>query len=125
MNINDVSHHILYDICRYLSFNDVKNVSKTCKQLYILIEKNDYFWMILIKNHFGSILYRRYVHEIFHNKKNSDYVFYRTKEDIEKFEKSFRHHYDRKVCIYWLFNVLNCIDNSNGYIAHKSLTRQK
>jgi serine/threonine protein kinase len=29
------------------------------------------------------------------------------------------------MCGIWLFNVLNCKENNNGYIAHKSLTRQR
>jgi len=39
--------------------------------------------MMLIKNHFGFKLYHRYVHKIFNNKKNSDYVLYRTDKDNE------------------------------------------
>jgi len=89
MFINNLPDHVLYNICKYLSFIDILNLSKTCKQLYILIEKDNYFWMMLIKNHFGFKLYQRYVHEIFNNKKNSDYVLYRTDKDKEKFEKSF------------------------------------
>ena len=125
MNINDLPHDMLYHVCQYLSFEDVKNLSQTSKQLYVLTEKNDYFWMILIKNHFGSTLYRRYIDEIFENEKNSDFVFYRTKEDIEKFEKYLRKHCEWEMCILWLFNVLNYKDNSNGYIAYQRLTRQK
>ncbi|CAF4156600.1 unnamed protein product [Rotaria magnacalcarata] len=125
MNINDLSHHVLYNISRHLSFIDVINLSKTCKQLYILIENNDYFWMTLIQNHFGSKLYQLYVKQIFQNKKNSDYVLYRTKEDIEKFEKYFRGHSEWEMCNFWLLNVLNGKDNSDGYIAHKSIVRQK
>ncbi|CAF1330876.1 unnamed protein product [Rotaria sordida] len=125
MNMNDLPHNVLYNICKYLFFIDVINLSKTCKQLYILIENNDYFWMLLIQNHFGSILYQRYVNQIFQNKKNSDYVLYRTKKDIQKFEKCFRRHFEWEMCNIWLWNVLNGKDNSDGYIAHKSITKQK
>jgi len=82
------------------------------------------FWMILIQNHFGSKLYQRYVNQIFQNKKNSDYVLYRTKEDIQKFEKYFRSHLELEMCCFWLLNVLNSKDNSDGYIAHKSIVEQ-
>ncbi|CAF1270206.1 unnamed protein product [Rotaria sordida] len=75
--------------------------------------------MLLIQNHFGSILYQRYVNQIFQNKKNSDYVLYRTEEDIQKFEKCFRRHFEWEMCNVWLWNVLNGKDTSDGYIAHK------
>jgi hypothetical protein len=125
MNINNLPYHVLFNICKYLSFIDVIHLSKTCKELHILIENNDYFWMILIQNHFGSKLYQRYVNQIFQNKKNSDYVLYRTEEDIQKFEKYFRGHLELEMCNFWLLNVLNGKDNSDGYIAHKSIVRQK
>lgn len=125
MHINELPHNVLYDICKYLSFIDVINLSKTCKQLYVLIENNDYFWMMLIENHFGSKLYQRYVNQIFQNKKNSDYALYRTEKDITKFKKYFRRHLEWEMCIVWLWNVLNCKDNVDGYIAYKSITRQK
>ncbi|CAF4439180.1 unnamed protein product [Rotaria sp. Silwood2] len=125
MNINDVPHHVLYNICKYLSFVDVINLSKTCKKFYMLIENNDYFWMMLIQNHFGSRLYHRYFNEIFQNKKNSDYDLYRTEEDIQTFQKCFRRHLEWEMCNIWLWNVLNGKDNSDGYIAYKSIIRQK
>jgi hypothetical protein len=80
--------------------------------------------MILIKHHFGSQLYQRYVYEIFQNKKNSDYVLYRTEKDGQKFEKYFRNRLPINMCGFWLFNILNCKDNSNGYIAYKSVVKQ-
>ncbi|CAF0918933.1 unnamed protein product [Rotaria sordida] len=89
MFIDYLPHNILYHLCKYLSFIDIINLSKTCKQLYILTENDNYFWMMLIKNHFGFNLYKRYVHEIFHIEKNSDYVLYCTNKDKEKFEKYF------------------------------------
>ena len=92
MLINNIPHCVLYHLCKYLSLIDIINLSKTCKQLYVLIEKDDFFWMMLIKYHFGFKLYQRFVHEIFNNKKNSDYVLYRTDKDKEKFEKSFQNH---------------------------------
>ncbi|CAF5168479.1 unnamed protein product, partial [Rotaria sp. Silwood1] len=81
--------------------------------------------MILIQNHFGSKLYQRYVNEIFQNKKNSNYVLYRTEKDIRKFEKYFRRYLEFQMCNIWLLNVLNSKDNSDGYIAHKSIVKQK
>ncbi|CAF1488775.1 unnamed protein product, partial [Rotaria sordida] len=116
---------MFYIICKYLSFVDVINLSKTCKKFYTLIENNDYFWMMLIQNHFGSRLYHRYFNEIFQNKKNSDYDLYRTEEDIQKFQKCFRRHLEWEMCNIWLWNVLNGKDNSDGYIAYKSIIRQK
>ena len=96
MNINDLPHHVLNNICKYLSFVDVINLSKTCRKFCILIENNDYFWMMLIQNHFGSRLYHRYLNEIFQNKKNSDYDLFRTEEDIQKFQKDFRRHLEQR-----------------------------
>jgi hypothetical protein len=125
MFIDNLPHHVLYYLCKYLSFIDIINLSRACKQLYILIEKDDYFWMRLIKNHFGSKLYQRYVNEIFQNKKNSDYVLYRTDNDRQKFEKSYQNRLPINMCVFWLFNVLNCQDNSDGYIAYKSVVKQK
>jgi len=122
---NNLPYPVLHHICKYLSFIDIINLSKTSKQLYILIEKDNYFWMILIQNHFGLKLYQRYVNEIFQNKKNSDYVLYRTDEDREKFEKRFRKYPDYYVCIDWLLNILNGKDNSDGHIAYKSMIKQK
>lgn len=74
---------------------------------------------------FGCKLYQRYVNEIFQNKKNSDYVLYRTEKDKEKFEKSFRNHLPINMCSLLLFNVLNCKENSDGYITYKSVIKQK
>ncbi|CAF3483664.1 unnamed protein product, partial [Rotaria sp. Silwood2] len=125
MFIDDLSCHILYHLCKYLSFIDILNTSQTCKRLYILIEKDDYFWMILIKNRFGPKLYQRYVYEIFQNKKNSDYALYHTEKDKQKFEKRLRKHEPRNVCGFWLLNMLNCKDNSDGYIAYNSIIKQK
>jgi hypothetical protein len=53
MFLDDLPHSVLYDICKYLSFNDIINLSKTCKQLFI----------------FGFKFYQRYINEIFQNKK--------------------------------------------------------
>lgn len=83
MNLNDLPNDVFYNICKHLSFTDVLNLSKTCKQFYILIEHEVYFWMVLIQNHFGSKLYRRYVNEILQNKKNSNYVLYRMEKDLK------------------------------------------
>ncbi len=85
MFADDLPDSVLYNLCKYLSFIDIINLSKTCTQLFYLIERNNYFWMILIKNHFGFYLYQRYVNEIFQNEKNSDYVLYNTDEDRENF----------------------------------------
>jgi hypothetical protein len=123
--MNNLPDHALLNICRYLSFIDIENLSKTCKQLYISIEKDNYFWMTLIKNHFGSKLYQRYVHEIFHNKKNSDYVLYLTDKDKENFKKSFENEKQIYLCIKWLFNMLNGNENSDGYLAYKSVRKRK
>ena len=79
---------------------------------------------MLIKRHFRSKLYQCYIHKIFQNKKNSDYVLYSTKKDSQNFEKSFRK-LVINVCDFWLFNILNCRDNSNGYVAYKSVLKQK
>jgi hypothetical protein len=98
MFIDNIPHRVLYHLCKYLSFIDIINLSRTCKRLYISIEKDNYFWMILIKNHFGFILYQLYVNEIFQNKKNSDYVLYLTDKDRQKFEKSFQNHLPINVC---------------------------
>ncbi|CAF1497950.1 unnamed protein product [Rotaria sordida] len=125
MFIDYLPHNILYHLCKYLSFIDIINLSKTCKQLYILTENDNYFWMMLIKNHFGFKLYKRYVHEIFYNEKNSDYVLYRTNKDKEKFEKYFQINKLFLVCITWVFNMLNCKDSIDGYLAYKSLMKQK
>ncbi|CAF4995084.1 unnamed protein product [Rotaria magnacalcarata] len=81
--------------------------------------------MILIKNHFAFKLYQRYVHEIFYNKKNSDYGLYRTDKDKEKSKKSFRENQGVHICITWLLNMLNGKDNSDGYLAYKSIRKQK
>jgi hypothetical protein len=81
--------------------------------------------MILIQNHFGSKLYQRYVNEIFQNKKNSNYVLYRTEKDVRKFEKYLRRYLEFQMCNIWLLNVLNSKDDSDGYIAHKSIVEQK
>jgi len=125
MFINNLPYAVLYNICKYLSFIDIINLSKTSKELYILIDNDDYFWKILIKNHFGSKLHQRYVNEIFQNKKNSDFVLYRTDKDKEKFEKSYRKYQWIHVCNMWLLNVLNGKDNSDGYVAYKSIVKQK
>ncbi|CAF3563158.1 unnamed protein product [Rotaria socialis] len=125
MSINNLPHHVFYTLCKYLSLVDIISLSKTCKKLYILIEKDNYFWMILIQNHFGSKLYHRYVNEIFQNKKNSDYDLYRTEKDKQKFEKYFRRYEGLHVCNIWLLNVLNGKDNNDGYIAHQSIVKQK
>jgi hypothetical protein len=101
------------------------NLSKTCQHLYILIEKDDYCWIRLIENHFGYKLYQCYVNEIFQEKKNSDYALYRTEKDKQKFEKSFRKYKGMHDCNFWLWNVLNAKDNSDGYIALKSIAKQK
>ncbi|CAF1186106.1 unnamed protein product [Rotaria sordida] len=124
MLIDDLPCHILYHLCKYLSFIDIINTSQTCKRLYILIEKDDYFWMILIKNHFGRKLYQRYVYEIFQNRKNSNYALYHTEKDKQKFEKRLRKHEAKNVCSFWLLNMLNCKDNSDGYIAYNSIVNQ-
>ncbi|UJR38620.1 hypothetical protein I4U23_031286 [Adineta vaga] len=82
--------------------------------------------MVLIKNHFGLKLYQRYVDEIFENEKNSDYVLYRTDKDKEKFERRFQKIYiPTSVCQFWLFNVLNMKDNTDDYIDHQSIIKQK
>lgn len=80
---------IFYHVCKHLSFIDILNLSKTCKQLYVLLEKDNYFWMILIKNQFGSKIYRRYVHEIFNNEKNSNYALYCTEKDKKNLKNFF------------------------------------
>jgi len=125
MFITNLPYPVLYNICKYLSFIDIINLSKTSKELYILIDNDDYFWKILIKNHFGFKLYQRYVNEIFQNKKNSDYVLYLIDKDRQKFEKSFQNHLPINVCGFRLFNVINCKDNSDGYIAYKSVVKRK
>ncbi|CAF3085612.1 unnamed protein product [Rotaria socialis] len=125
MCIDNIPHHVIYKLCKYLSFMNIMNLSRRCKQLYILIENDNYFWMILIQNHFGSKLYQRYVNEIFQNEKNSDYALYRTEEDKKRFEKSFRGYSDLNLCNMWLLNVLNSKDNSDGYTAHRSIIKQK
>jgi hypothetical protein len=125
MYVVHLPHHVLYNICKYLSFIDIVNLSKTCKQLYMSINEDKCFWMTLIQNHFGSILYQCYVNEIFQNKKNSDYVFYRTKEDKLKIEKSFRRYLELEMCNIWLLNILNSKDNSDSYVAHKTIVKQK
>ncbi|CAF1215229.1 unnamed protein product [Rotaria sordida] len=125
MLIDDLPYHILYHFCKYLSFIDIINTSQTCKRLYILIEKDDYFWMLLIKNNFGPKLYQRYVYEIFQNRKNSDYALYHTEKDKRKFEKRLRKHEPKNVCNFWLLNMLDCKDNSDGYIAYNSIVKQK
>jgi len=66
MFLDDLPHSFFYNLC---------------KQLFILIKRNNYFWMILIQNHFGFKLYQRYVNEIFQNKKNSDYDLYNADKD--------------------------------------------
>jgi hypothetical protein len=81
MFIDDLPHRVLNHLCKYLSFIDIVNLSRTCKHLYGLIGNDNCFWMMLIKNHLGFTLYQRYVNEIFQNKKNSDYVLYHTSED--------------------------------------------
>ncbi len=78
MFLDDLPHSVLYDLCKYLSFNDIRNLLKTCKQLFILIERNNYFWIKLIENHFGFKFYQHYINEIFQNKKKSDYDLYDT-----------------------------------------------
>jgi hypothetical protein len=70
MFLDDLPHSVLYDLCKYLSFNDIINLSKTCKQLLILIE--DMF----------------------------------------------------KTCK-WLWIILNCKDNSDGYLAYRRIKKQK
>jgi hypothetical protein len=121
--MNNIPPHVLYHLCKYLSLIDIINLSKTCKQSYVLIEKDNHFWMMLIKNHFGFKLYHRYVHEIFNNKKNSDYVLYRTDKDNEKFEKSYQRNKSILACITWLLNMLNTQENSDGYLAYKSVIK--
>lgn len=116
---------IFYHVCKHLSFIDILNLSKTCKQLYVLLEKDNYFWMILIKNQFGSKIYRRYVHEIFNNEKNSDYALYCTDKDKKKFEEFFRKYEARLVCFTWLLNMLNGRDSSDGYLAYTSVIKRK
>jgi hypothetical protein len=116
---------MFYIICVNISLINIINLSKTCKQSYVLIEKDNHFWMMLIKNHFGFKLYHRYVHEIFNNKKNSDYVLYRTDKDNEKFEKSYQRNKSILACITWLLNMLNTQENSDGYLAYTSVIKQK
>ncbi|UJR28845.1 hypothetical protein I4U23_010069 [Adineta vaga] len=60
MSIINLPEHVLYNLCKYLSFIDILNLSKTCKHFYILIENDNYFWKILIKSHFGFKLYQGY-----------------------------------------------------------------
>jgi hypothetical protein len=124
MFLDDLPHSVLYHLCKYLSFIDIINLSKTCTRLFILIERNNYFWMIKIQNHFGFKLYQRYVNEIFQNKKNSDYVLYNTDKDREIFEKKFRK-LSNIASYIWLWNMLNCKDNSDGYLAYKRIIKQK
>ncbi len=124
MFLDNLPHSVLYNLCKYLSFIDIINLSKTCTQLFILIERNNYFWMILIQNHFGLKLYQHYVNEIFQNKKNSDYILYNTDKDREIFENKFRKLADM-ACLIWLWNVLNCKDNSDAYLAYKRIIKQK
>ena len=119
MFLDNPPNDVLYYLCKYLSFIDIVNLSRTCKQLYVLIEKDKHFWMRLIRHQFGFKLYQRYVHEIFQNEKNSDYVLYRTEKNIQKFEKSYRSHLPINVCGFWLLNLLNCKENSDGYIVYK------
>ena len=123
--MNNLPDPVLRNICEYLSFIDIENLSKTCKELYMSIEKDNYFWMTLIKNHFGSKLYQRYVHEIFQNEKNSKYVLYLTEKDKKKFEKSFQNEKEIYLCTKWLFNMLNGNEDSDGYLAYKSVRKRK
>jgi hypothetical protein len=125
MFLDNLPDPVFYHLCKYLSLIDVINLSKTCKQLFLSIEKENYFWMMLIKNHFGFQLYQRYVHEIFMNENNSDYVLYCTNKDKEKFEKSFQRNKGFFICTNWLFNMLNGNENSDGYLAYKRLIKQK
>ena len=125
MFLDDLPHSVLYRLCKYLSFHDLINLSTTCKQLFILIDQNDYFWMISIQNQLGFKLYQRYTHEIFRNTRNSDYDLYNTNEDRENFEKKFRKISDTIKSYIWLWNVLNCKDNSNAYLAYKRIHKQK
>jgi len=81
--------------------------------------------MILIQNHFGFKLYQCYVHQIFQNNKNYDYDLYNTDKDRENFEKKFRKLPDMMGCYLWLWNVLNCKDNSNAYLAYKRINKPK
>ncbi|CAF3669518.1 unnamed protein product [Adineta steineri] len=63
------------------------------------IERDHYFWMILIRNHFGSKLYQRYVNEIFQN------------------------HLEFQLCVICLLNVLNSKDNNHGYISYRKIKK--
>ena len=49
MFLYDLPHSVLYHLCKYLSFVDIINLSKTCTRLFTLIERNNYFWMVLIQ----------------------------------------------------------------------------
>ena len=39
MFLENLADHVLYNLCKYLSFIDIINLSKIFKQFYILIEK--------------------------------------------------------------------------------------
>lgn len=125
MFLDELPHSVSYDLCKYLSFNDIGNLSKTCQQLFIFIERNNYFWMKLIENHFGSKFYQHYINEVFQNKKNSDYDLYDTDQDRENFEKRFRKISAFYKTYRWLWVVLNCKDNSDGYLAYRRIKEQK
>ena len=125
MFLDDLPHSVLYDLCKYLSFNDITNLSKTCKQLFISIERNNYFWIALMQNHFGYQFCQHYINEIFQNEKNSNYDLYDTDQDRKKFERKFQKISNGFKTCRWLWIVLNCIDNSDGYLAYRRIVRQK
>ncbi|CAF0807210.1 unnamed protein product [Didymodactylos carnosus] len=73
--------------------------------------------MKLIQNQFGSIIYQRYINDIF-TTKNSDYNPYNTDKDKFKFEKAYKKslRFLRSHCNNWEYNLLNVKDNSNGIV---------
>lgn len=124
MFIDDLPRPALYNLCKYLSLHDIRNLSTTCKQLFHLIEHDDYFWMKLIENQFH--IYQRYVHQLFQKKTNSDYDLYDTEEDRQKSLRKFRKLLKLDPCIGWLWNLLNCTNDSpDGYLAYKRRKHQE
>ncbi|CAF1641932.1 unnamed protein product, partial [Didymodactylos carnosus] len=76
---------------------------------------DNYFWICLIRNQFGSMLYKRYVYDVFDDKMiNSDFNLYRTTADEKRFMKMYKQR--KKYDITFWFHYYLCMDdNSNGY----------
>lgn len=124
-SLDELPDLVVYALSNYLSFHDLVNLSRTCQRYSNLIDRNTDFWKRLIQKRFGYKVYERYAYEMFQNQLNSDFDLYDTDEDRKNFEKQFSKMSDLMKPYLWLWNMLNCQDNSDGYVAYQRRKKQK